>query len=81
MVQIGRLEFRFRYYYQQCKHQIRLFYDGDGPGKGGEVTIYVDGESVARERVENTQVNIFSADKEETRLTGKIDKVIVAEPG
>ena len=77
-----------------------FFYDGDGPGRGGEGTIYVDGESVARGRVEKTQPNIFSGDEtadvgldnqtpvavtedigygpEETRFTGKIDKVIVA---
>jgi arylsulfatase len=75
-------------------------YDGDGLGKGGEVTIYVDGKSVASGRVEKTQPNIFSADEtadvgldnqtpvavtenigygpEETRFTGKIDKVVVA---
>jgi len=38
-------------------------YDGDGLGKGGEVTIYVDGKSVAKGRVEKTQPNIFSADE------------------
>ena len=75
-------------------------YDGDGLGKGGEVTIYVDGKSVAKGRVEKTQPNIFSADEtadvgldnqtpvavtedigygpEETRFTGKIDKVVIA---
>ncbi len=73
-------------------------YDGDGLGKGGTTTIYVDGKAVADGRVEKTQPNIFSADEtadvgldnqtpvalgigygpEETRFTGKIDKVIVA---
>jgi arylsulfatase len=38
-------------------------YDGGGLGKGGEVTIYVDGESVAKGRVEKTQPYIFSADE------------------
>jgi arylsulfatase len=38
-------------------------YDGDGYGKGGEVTIYVNGQSVATGRVEKTQPNIFSADE------------------
>lgn len=38
-------------------------YDGGGLGKGGEVTIYVNGESVAKGRVEKTQPNIFSADE------------------
>ena len=73
-------------------------YDGDGNGKGGKATIYVDGKAVADGRIEKTQPNIFSADEtadvgldnqtpvaegigygpEETRFTGKIDKVIVA---
>jgi len=72
-------------------------YDGDGLGKGGKTTIYVDGNAVADGRVEKTQPNIFSADEtadvgldnqtpvaegigygpEETKFTGKIDKVIV----
>lgn len=38
-------------------------YDGNGLGKGGEVTIYVNGTSVAKGRVEKTQPNIFSADE------------------
>jgi len=38
-------------------------YDGDGLGKGGDVTIYVDGKSVATGRVEKTQPFIFSADE------------------
>jgi arylsulfatase len=38
-------------------------YDGDGLGKGGNLTIYVDGKSVATGRVEKTQPNIFSADE------------------
>jgi arylsulfatase len=38
-------------------------YDGDGLGKGGDLTIYVDGKSVANGRIEKTQPNIFSADE------------------
>ena len=38
-------------------------YDGDGLGKGGKITIYVDGNAVADGRVERTQPNIFSADE------------------
>jgi len=73
-------------------------YDGDGLGKGGTATIYVDGKAVADGRIEKTQPNIFSADEtadvgldnqtpvaegigygpEETKFTGKIDKVTVA---
>jgi len=72
-------------------------YDGDGLGKGGELTIYLDGKAVADGRIERTQPNIFSADEtadvgldnqtpvaegvgygpEETKFTGKINKVIV----
>ncbi len=73
-------------------------YAGDGLGKGGTATIYVDGKAVADGRIEKTQPNIFSADEtadvgldnqtpvaegigygpEETKFTGKIDKVTVA---
>ncbi len=38
-------------------------YDGDGMGKGGTTTIYVDGKAVADGRVEKTQPFIFSADE------------------
>jgi arylsulfatase A-like enzyme len=38
-------------------------YDGGGPGKGGKLTLYVNGVSVAEGRVEKTQPNIFSADE------------------
>ena len=34
-----------------------------GPGKGGKLTLYVDGKPVAEGRVEKTQPNIFSADE------------------
>jgi arylsulfatase len=37
-------------------------YDGRGPGKGGDITLYVDGEKVAEGRVDNTHAIIFSAD-------------------
>ncbi len=38
-------------------------YDGDGNGKGGTTTIYVDGKAVGDGRVEQTQPFIFSADE------------------
>jgi arylsulfatase len=38
-------------------------YDGGGAGKGGKVTLYVNGKPVAEGRVEKTQPNIFSADE------------------
>jgi len=78
--------------------KLDFVYDGDGLGKGGKATIYVDDKAVADGRVEKTQPNIFSADEtadvgldnqtpvaegigygpEETRFTGKINKVTVA---
>jgi hypothetical protein len=47
------------------EHQVRMEfgYDGGGLAKGGNVTIYVDGQSVAEGRVEHTQPLIFSADE------------------
>ncbi|MGB6968106.1 MAG: arylsulfatase, partial [Methyloceanibacter sp.] len=52
-------------------------YDGDGVGKGGKATLYVNGESVAEGRVEKTQPNIFSAD--ETADVGIDNQTPVAE--
>jgi arylsulfatase len=47
------------------EHQVRMefAYDGGGLAKGGTVTFYVDGQSVAEGRVEHTQPLIFSADE------------------
>ncbi len=47
------------------KHQVRMefAYDGGGLGKGGNATLYYDGEKVGAGRVEQTQANIFSADE------------------
>ncbi len=46
-------------------HQVRMefAYDGGGLAKGGTVTLFVDGKSVAEGRVEHTQPMIFSADE------------------
>jgi hypothetical protein len=38
-------------------------YDGGGPGKGGKLTLYVNGAAVAEGRIDKTQPNIFSADE------------------
>lgn len=38
-------------------------YDGGGPGKGGDGTLFVDGVEVARGRIDQTQAIIFSADE------------------
>ena len=46
-------------------HQVRMefAYDGGGLGKGGSVTLYVDGEPVGEGRVEATVPMLFSADE------------------
>jgi arylsulfatase len=46
-------------------HQVRMefAYDGGGPGKGGTVTLYLDGDQVGEGRVEATVPLIFSADE------------------
>jgi arylsulfatase A-like enzyme len=46
-------------------HQVRMefAYDGGGLGKGGAVTLYVDGEQVGKDRVEGTVPMMFSADE------------------
>jgi arylsulfatase len=46
-------------------HQLRMefAYDGGGLAKGGDVTLFVDGKSVGRGRVDVTQPLIFSADE------------------
>jgi arylsulfatase len=47
------------------KHQVRVHfaYDGGGLGKGGDVTLSIDGTPVGSGRVEATQPMIFSADE------------------
>ena len=47
------------------EHQVRMefAYDGGGLGKGGDVTLHVDGEKVAESRIEATQPVVFSADE------------------
>ena len=45
--------------------RIRLdfAYDGGGPGKGGQATLFVNDEKVAEGRIANTQAGMFSADE------------------
>ena len=47
------------------EHQVRMefAYDGGGLGKGGAVTLYVDGDQVGEGRVEGTIPMMFSADE------------------
>jgi arylsulfatase len=46
------------------EHQVRMefAYDGGGLGKGGNVTLYLDGKQVGAGRVDATAAMIFSAD-------------------
>jgi arylsulfatase A-like enzyme len=46
-------------------HQVRaeFAYDGGGLGKGGKVTLYIDGSQVGEGRVEGTVPMLFSADE------------------
>lgn len=47
------------------KHQVRMefAYDGGGLGKGGAVTLYVDGKPIGEGRIERTEPMVFSADE------------------
>jgi arylsulfatase A-like enzyme len=47
------------------EHQVRVefAYDGGGLGKGGDLTLYVDGQQVGEGRVESTVPAVFSADE------------------
>jgi len=47
------------------EHQVRMefAYDGGGVGKGGDVTLYVDGKQVGSGRVKGTHALLFSADE------------------
>ena len=47
------------------EHQVRMefSYDGGGLGKGGDVSLYVDGEQVGEGRVDSTVPMLFSADE------------------
>ena len=49
--------------------KLEFAYDGDGLGKGGLATIYINGEEVADGRIEKTEPLLFSAD--ETADVGK----------
>ena len=46
------------------KHQVRMefTYDGGGLGKGGNVTLFVDGKTVGKGKIKATLSNIYSAD-------------------
>jgi hypothetical protein len=46
-------------------HQVRaeFAYDGGGLGKGGDVTLYCDGDAIGTGRIGGTQPMVFSADE------------------
>jgi hypothetical protein len=60
-------------------HQVRMefAYDGPGRGKGGTVTLFVDGEQVGVGTVGATAAMIFSAD--DTCDVGREDGALVAD--
>ena len=43
------------------RHQVRMEfeYDGGGPARGGNVMLFLDGQSIGSGRVEHTQPAIF----------------------
>jgi arylsulfatase len=43
--------------------RFEFAYDGGGPAKGGNGTLFVNGEQVAQGRIERTQPGMFSADE------------------
>jgi arylsulfatase A-like enzyme len=57
--------------------ELDFVYDGGGLGKGGMATLSVNGETVAKGRIEKTQPLIFSAD--ETADVGLDNQTPVAE--
>jgi arylsulfatase A-like enzyme len=60
-------------------HQVRMefAYDGPGLGKGGDVTLYLDGVKVGEGKVEGTAPMIFSAD--DTCDVGEENGALVSE--
>jgi arylsulfatase len=61
------------------RHQVRMefAYDGGGLAKGGDVTLYLDGERIGEGRVDLTQPLVFSMD--ETLDVGRENATAVAE--
>ena len=57
--------------------KLEFAYDGGGNGKGGLATLFIDGEEVAKGRIDKTQPAVFSAD--ETADVGLDDATQVAD--
>ena len=49
--------------FTQLHERIEFEYDGGGLGKGGTVTLYLDGKNIGQGRVEATEPMIFSGDE------------------
>jgi arylsulfatase A-like enzyme len=60
-------------------HQVRMEFDYDGPGlgKGGTVTLYLDGDKIGEGKVAGTAPAVFSAD--DTCDVGQENGALVAE--
>jgi arylsulfatase len=65
MLNITRSVIRGRSPLPEGDHQVRaeFAYDGGGLGKGGNVTLYVDGEPVGDGRIDRTHTTMFSFDE------------------
>jgi hypothetical protein len=61
----------------EAEIKVDFNYDGGGAGKGATVSIFVDGQEVAKGRVEKTVPSVFSAD--ETADVGRDDATQVAD--
>jgi len=62
---------------ENAEIKLDFVYDGNGTGKGGLATLYVDGNKMAEGRIEKTEPAVFSAD--ETADVGKDDATQVAD--
>jgi arylsulfatase len=62
---------------ENAEIKLTFDYDGNGTGKGGTATLYVDGKKVSEGRIEKTQPAVFSAD--ETADVGLDDATQVAD--
>ncbi len=51
--------------------KFEFVYDGGGLGKGGQGTLFVNGEKVAEGRIEHTPASIFSPDETVGRRRGR----------
>ena len=62
---------------KKAEIKLQFDYDGGGTGKGGQATLFVDGQKVAEGRIDKTQPAVYSAD--ETADVGKDEATQVAD--